>query len=53
MTALCIGLALVWLIVWFGATRRGKSFTIEGFGIVFILAIAYGLGTIVLMVLKR
>jgi hypothetical protein len=51
MTALCIGLALVWLIV---TLRGSKTYSVEGVpAILFVLGVAYGLGTIVLMVLKR
>lgn len=50
MTAFAIGLGIVWLVI----TIRGAKYTIEGVGgILTTIVICYGLGSLVLALLKH
>lgn len=50
MTALAIGIAIFWII----AVLKGKNFTIQGLPSILLMGvICYGLGSLVLAILKR
>jgi hypothetical protein len=50
MTAFVIGLGIVWLVT----ALSGKDFKVTGFGgILLAIGICYGLGSLVLLLLKR